>query len=75
MGADGAAVDVGTGFLGAGFGGGEAEAVLASACIEGFGLLHCSLLCVCSFGCKKVMGVLCWTGGAGKIRVEVEVEV
>lgn len=46
MRADGAAVDVGTGFLGAGFGGGEAEAVLASACIEGFGLLHCSLLCV-----------------------------
>lgn len=46
MGADGAAVDVGTGFLSAGFGGGEAEAVLASACIEGLGLLHCCLLCV-----------------------------
>lgn len=41
------AVDVGGGGFGARFGGGEAEAVFATAIVVGFGLFHC---CYCSIG-------------------------
>lgn len=39
--ADVGTVDVSAGTFSAGFGGGEAKAVFASAGVEGFGLFHC----------------------------------